>query len=589
VSLGAGREPDAAARDTPRDALAHKLTIISALRIALVTTSLGASVVVSSKEGVATDAIEFRLVATAYVVSLAYTVLLRSGVHARALAYTQLFTDAALVSLLVGVTGGIESVFTFAYVFVVIAGAFTLFNVGAALGAALSLVLLTSIALVQVDGGVGPLAAVVPARAALSVFTYVISLSLVGVLAARLAQTARETGERLAEREIDLQRLEVLHATILRSLPAGLLTVSPEGHVTFSNDAARALLGLGDDELLGRPLDEIVPAMGEGLRQLGGQARVGHERAEASYLRPSGLSTRLGYSFAPLGPDGGAVVSGLPVPVDEAPIGYLVVFQDLTEIVRLKEAFERAERLATVGKLAAGLAHEIRNPLASMCASIDVLQGAIDPPDAMRRLMENVVREGERLNALVTDFLAFARPREVVARPTDLGELAARVLELLRHEPRPQPVRFDADLDPGVIAQVDPDLVRQVVWNVARNAAQAATERAGVVRLGVRRGPFGAEILIADEGPGIAADVLPRIFDPFFTTKTGGTGLGLAIAHSIVEAHRGSVLVSSTVGQGTEFVLRFPLPGGRPTLGAAPASELLVAGPSSVRPEPSLP
>ena len=228
--------------------------------------------------------------------------------------------------------------------------------------------------------------------------------------------------------------------------------------------------------------------------------------------------------------------------------------------MRLKEAVERAERLATVGKFAAGLAHEVRNPLASMCASIDVLKESIEPPEPMRRLMNNVVREADRLNSLITDFLAFARPRPLRAEPTDLGALLKSIMDVFEHDRLLAGVQIDWQVTPGVEATVDGDLIRQVVWNLVRNAAEAVPD--GKVTIICRREANKPVVRIRDDGPGIAAEQLAQIFDPFYTTKEGGSGLGLAIAHSIIEAHGGELNVDSEMGRGTEVSLHLhaPLP-----------------------------
>jgi len=372
-------------------------------------------------------------------------------------------------------------------------------------------------------------------------------LSLVAALAGTLAENVRAAGKRLAERESDLLRLEELHAAILRSLPAGLMTLDPAGGVRYANEAAFSILELDADGLVGRRVDDAVPAVGRAFRSLNDSGRSPNprERYEGTFMRTQGGPIRLGFSFAPLGDDSAA-------------LGSIVVFQDVTEIVRLKEAFERADRLATIGKLAAGLAHEVRNPLSSMCASIDVLKVNLEPPEPMRRLMDNVVREGERLNGLITDFLTFARPREVNLRPTDLSVLAEDAAQMFGHDPELSKASIELKLTPGVLSSVDADLVRQVLWNLVRNAVQALEGKGNTVTLTTRMRDGLPEIVVSDNGAGMAPEVLRRIFDPFFTTKDRGTGLGLPIAHSIIEAHGGTILVSSALGVGTEFVLRLP-------------------------------
>ena len=535
------------------ESLSRKLAVVSALRIAFVTVSLAASFALADKDNPNFEAGQFTLISVAYVVSLLYALALRFRISLTGLAYAQVVVDSLLVTVLVTTTGGIESVFTAAYVFVVIGAAITLFRRGAVIAAAACLLLLGTIALLQVDGGFGAMTRTEPNRAALTIFTSVISLSLVAALATTLSETARTTGLMLAEREGDFSRLQALHAAILRSLPAGLMTLDTDGRVRFVNEAACAILHLDEEEVLDMPIVQVMPIMAKAFNRITDGQRVlnPRERYEGPYARPDSTEARIGFSFAPL----------------EEPQGSIVVFQDLTDIVKLKEAFERADRLATVGKLAAGLAHEVRNPLSSMCASIDVLKVALDPPQPMRRLMDNVVREGERLNNLITDFLGFARPRELMRREIDLSVLCEELVDLWRHDAELGRCEIVLDAAPDVRAMVDPDLLRQVLWNLARNAAQAMLPRAadraegasiGRITISTRGSPPIAEVTVTDDGPGVAPDLLKRIFDPFFTTKDRGTGLGLAIVQAIVEVHGGAILASSTLGHGTEMVVRMP-------------------------------
>ncbi|MCC7380237.1 MAG: PAS domain-containing protein [Deltaproteobacteria bacterium] len=491
---------------------------------------------------------QLTLIIVAYVVSIAFALALRLGLRVAVLAYAQILVDAILVSMLVVTTGGIESVFTVTYVFVVIGGAMTLYRRGVVMAVLASLLLLGTVAVVQVDNSVRTLPRVEGARAALSMFTYVTGLVLVGGLAGTLAENLRTTGRRLAQKESEFERLEELHAAILRSLPGGVLTLDGAGVVRYANDAAMAILRLAPPELFERPLAAVVPAIAERWRRILEEGRAPHprDRFECSFARSGSTSIRIGFSFAPLGQK------------TEEPGGVIVVFQDVTEIVRLREAFERAERLATLGKLAAGLAHEVRNPLSSMCASIDVLKTTLSPPDSVKRLMDNVVREGDRLNALISDFLTFARPRELNRKPVDVSQVMSALAEVFRHEAQAAGTVVTTTLDSGLVASIDADLIRQVIWNLAKNAVQAIGQQGGHIQLEAHARDQGVELVVRDDGPGIPAEALSRIFDPFFTTKDRGTGLGLAIAHSIVQAHGGKLLVSSTVGEGTEFAIWLP-------------------------------
>lgn len=492
---------------------------------------------------------QYTLIGVSYGLSIIYAVGLRYPRAIMPLAYAQIILDTLIGSVLVTMTGGIESVFTFVYVFTVLGGSMTLYRRGAVVAVFAYFVSLGGIVLLQVGKQLPVFITFDFGRAMVSFSMYSVGMALVAVLSSTLAEKVRIAGRRLAEKQIDYEQLEELHAAILRSLPAGLMTIDGEGRVRYANEAAIAILRLEMPGAIGRPLAEVVAPMAKQWSEHRPRVSLpfdaARERFESSFTRGDGKTIRIGFSFAPLGGEPG--------------LGSIAVFQDVTEIVRLKDAVERAERLATVGRLAAGLAHEVRNPLASMCASIEVLRQTLNPPDPMKRLMSNVVKEADRLNGLITDFLAFARPREPERRRTDLSTVVAGVVEVLHHDQLFQPCKLELALEPGLFAAIDADQIRQVVWNVAKNAAEAMrTSSNAVLSIQTKRRGDRVELIVRDTGPGIATEDLPRLFVPFYTTKEGGSGLGLAITHAIVEAHGGRVLFESKPGVGTEVTVSLP-------------------------------
>jgi signal transduction histidine kinase len=234
-----------------------------------------------------------------------------------------------------------------------------------------------------------------------------------------------------------------------------------------------------------------------------------------------------------------------------------------SDLSELEAQVRRSQRLADLGTLAAGLAHEIRNPLASMTGSIELLRGSVSAGEDERRLMGIVLREAERLNELVAQFLAFARPATPRRRPTDLAALLDETLSVFRNDPQAAGVTLDPALEHAP-ADCDPDQLRQVFWNLLTNAAQAVGAASpgggGTIRVRCRAGGEGAVVEIEDDGAGMDAEDLGRIFLPFFTTKPRGTGLGLATVHRIVDAHGGSIRVASERGKGSRFTVVLPAP-----------------------------
>lgn len=538
--------------------LARNLFTVAALRLAVVSLALLALVVSllldPPREGTVSSW-QFFLIGATYGLSVLYLLLLRIPELIRGLAYTQIALDALLVTALVYMTGGIESPFAFGYVFVVLASSSTLYRSGALIAAA------TTIGMYGTVLGLhafGPADVLTPLHgrwgsAVLSYLGHSAGMVVVAFLASALAEKLRATGRKLAEKESDLAELHVLHAAILRSLPAGVMSIDDLGNVRFANDAAFQILRLPESDVVGRHLSRVVPAMEPAWSHLrdshfreGGQTRF-----EADFERSDGEVARIGFSVAPLDSD--------------SDLNAIIVFQDVTDIIRLKDAVARSERLASVGQFAAGLAHEVRNPLASMCASIDVLEASLSPPEHLRRLMENVTREAERLNGLITDFLALARPRSLDMKPHDVGLLVTEVLDLLEHD-RPADVTVVRRVDSEVIAEVDHDLMKQVVWNLARNGIEALGERGGQLEVEVFRSDGDANIRISDDGPGVDEQTAAKIFDPFYTTKERGSGLGLSISNSIVEAHGATMIFDSAPGEGTSVSIRFGPP---PALGVS--------------------
>lgn len=230
-----------------------------------------------------------------------------------------------------------------------------------------------------------------------------------------------------------------------------------------------------------------------------------------------------------------------------------------SDLSEMEAQVRRSQRLADLGTLAAGLAHEIRNPLASMSGSIELLRGSVCAGEDDRRLMEIVLREAGRLNELVTQFLAFARPAPPRPVPTDLRALVDETLRVFRNDPQAAAARLEPALEPAEV-ECDPDQLRQVLWNLLSNAAQAvaASGRTGAIRVRCGATPQGARLVVEDDGIGMTTEELGRVFLPFFTTKARGTGLGLATVHRIVDAHGGKIQVASEERVGSRFVIDLP-------------------------------
>jgi two-component system, NtrC family, sensor histidine kinase PilS len=511
-----------------REPLFRRLVWLTLFRLALVTVILGGASVIGWREGL--EGRENRsplylIVVATYAGALAVAVLLRRTGPLRAAAAAHLVFGSALATGLTALTGGAESVFLFMFLLAIVDGAILLHRWGAALALALAL------------GGYGAAlwwAGALRSVPAATLWVHAAAFGATALLSGWLTEQLRATGERLAASESDLADATVLHEEIVQSVTSGLLTIDGAGRITFLNRAGEALTGLGAGAVRGQPVARLFPGFVDEAR-----------RGETEWAAPDGRRRILGFTGFPLaGARGGAR-------------GQAVIFQDLTELRAMEETVRRSERLADLGRVAAGLAHELRNPLASMSGCVELLQATpgLRPEEA--RLLGIVLKEAARLDQLVTRFLAYSRPAAPQLSPTDLAQLAGEVADALARDPAAARVRIERELAPAPI-DCDADQLRQVLWNLLLNAVQALGAGGGTVRLTTSAEGAGARLTVADDGPGIAPEDLERLFSPFFSRKPGGTGLGLATVDRIVGAHGGEVRVEPVAPHGARFVVRLP-------------------------------
>ena len=435
--------------------------------------------------------------------------------------WSQLLFDTFLVAALVWLSDGPRSPYFVLLFMNIIAAAWFLPSWGPVVVAAVNSV---AFGVTTVAGVLGLTPWVIPDNGA-ALYTdltlRVFALFLVGMLSGLLADKLKSARRELAATVLAAEALQAEHLVVLNELETGVLIVDREGVIRTVNPAGTGLLGHVEQRLLKEVL-QVKRQQWEQEYEVGG-------RTQRLICRRS----RLG--------EGSEVV----------------VVEDVTQLRHMEEVVEREERLAAVGRLAAGLAHEIRNPLASLSGSVQLMQDESSSP-----LHAIVLREVEHINGLVEDFLDIARPLQLRTSPTDVAGVVADVVQAFSQDQRYQD-RCELLLlrEEVPMCMVDGGRVRQVVWNLVLNAAQATPEF-GRIEVGVAMADGALVISVADQGIGISKERLDRIFDPFYTTRTGGTGLGLANVERIVRAHGGEVSVSSTEGEGTRFVLRFPLQDG---------------------------
>ena len=472
------------------------------------------------------DLTSFAILAFSYVLTLVTGLLLRTGKVGPGAAWTQIIFDVLLAASVVFLSGGARSPFTFLFLVTIVGAAVLLGTRGAIvgfIGAATAYVLvLVSLTTPTAD---------TVQRFGLDVLIQLMAQLLIAVLSGYVGEQLTRTGGRLSASERDLRSLTELQDEIVRAMPSGLITCDQNGLVTFVNPAAEAILGITMAEVMRhRNINELLPGAAE---------LVAGRRSELKVETPKGGRT-LGLSVTPL----------------SNAEGVLIVFQDLTELRRIESELDSIDHLATLGRLSAQLAHEIRNPLAAMRGSAQMLVGDAATPSGAG-LANLILREADRLAGLVEGYLKLARPPPPNLTTTRLDAVVRDTLALLRADPAFAGVQVDEGLEP-IEAVCDPGQLKQVLINLLRNAAVAIAGAAprGRIRIRVASRTDGPVIEVWDSAGALAMEDRQRIFEPFFTRAKGGTGLGLSTVHTIVHAHGGSVSVDSSPATGTTFSVK---------------------------------
>lgn len=350
---------------------------------------------------------------------------------------------------------------------------------------------------------------------------------------------------RLARRS--LQDTSAFANELVSHLPVGLIAIGSDGNIAFLNSAAEGILACKSEEMRGRDPAKVFSSVWEDLKCELDQGRDFPER-ETECVFGVGDPVPLGISASRI------------VNEDGVFIGMILILRDLGEVRRLQEEIRRQEKLAAIGNLAAGIAHEIRNPLSSIKGLATYFGGKFATDSDDYRTADVMVREVERLNRVISQLLEFARPADLKRRPADINEVVEHALQLARGDTEIRDITVQWRPDnrlPSVL--LDPDRLSQCLLNLFLNAIQAM-DRGGILSVSVSaRNNREVVVEVADSGHGISSLDLPKIFDPYYTTKPSGTGLGLAIVHKIIEAHQGRIQVRSTEGEGTAFRLLIPL------------------------------
>jgi two-component system, NtrC family, sensor histidine kinase PilS len=476
-----------------------------------------------------------------YTISIFYLLLLSFWEERRIQSLLQVVTDLVLVTLVVYATGGVDSSLNFLYPLVIIVACILLPRVWAYLTGALAFILYVAVleltyfevipSYSTTHPGLGALQAII----FVNLFGYLAVAYLAGLLAAKL----RQVDVNLKYTRGALEDLQALHENIIQSITGGLITTGLDGYITLVNTAAQKLFERTEADFLGLPVGQLF---------LDPLPTIGSEQAhgEVRFVASNGFCKTLR-----------VIATALEVPGRKT-MGHVYTFDDLTEIRRLERDLRIQDRLAAVGRLAAAIAHEIRNPLTSIAGSVSMLSGIADLSDEHRQLLQIVMRESERLNGIITDFLAYSRGKQYQFSSVDLVPLLEDTLTLLEHRlvAENTGIRIERQYSfQQAFTMADGDKIKQVFWNFCENAVRAMCS-GGVLSVSLDQTGDDWQINFSDTGPGMSRLLVEKIFEPFQSQFEGGTGLGLAIVYQIVQAHEGKVWARSRLGEGSVFVLR---------------------------------
>ena len=559
---------------TPR----RRLLWLIGARAVVVTLLLGTAILMEDLSAPGALPIDpfFFLIGLTYALTLVYVLLLKQAERNPWLVDVQLACDALVVSALVYMTNGVASYFTSLYALPIIAASTIQSQRSGMMVGVLSSLMYSAIVGAQYSGT--PMAPIVvgadllpPRRvgffiAGLNIFGFMAVAALSGYLAERL----RRAGAALEHTANQLAELQAFSEHVISSLSGGLATTDVGGRILSFNKAAAAITGISAGEAIDRPAadvlqlpPEITSVFREPRRSAGDVDDSGVE-TRTDNAEPAPKLPRVEYAFKAR--DGREIELGISTAILTTPrgeVGFVFTFQDVTEVRRQEREARIQQRLAAVGEMAAGIAHEIRNPLASMSGSLQILRQELPLSEEQSQLMDIVLRESDRLNDTIRSFLDYAKPQRNALTRLDVRGLVTDTGTLLQNSPErleAHRVRCDVPGEP-VWCLADEAQIRQIVWNLATNGLRAMpdggtlTLKAAAVE---EQGKPLVTIAVSDEGIGIAPEELDGILQPFRGGFTRGTGLGLSIVHRIVSDYGGELAVTSERGRGTTVTVRLP-------------------------------
>lgn len=547
--------------------LDQRLSRLMFLRVAIATFLLGIAAFIQIK-GTKTlpDASiswVYYIIITTYLLSFLYLVLSRKIESLEVNVHIQALCDVALITVLVYLTGGIGSIYSVLYSLVIIYSGLFLTKKGAITVASASSISYGLLLDLQYYGVIQPLygglldydpsAGYVLSR----IFIHIVSFYIIAFLISFVVEQEKRSRALLAEKESEFYQLDLLYKSIIESVNAGIITIDLQGNIKSFNRAAEQITSFSFSEVEGKKIDSVFAGFFEILAEIKGKKKDGHgiDRGETVVSGKQKKKTVLGFSVSSL------------IGSKDNKIGNIVIFQDLTGAKEMEKEIEKTRSLALIGEMAASLAHEVRNPLASISGSIQLLEMNLDLGETNKKLMEIILRGRDQLENLVKNFLLLARLDRSNREEIDINDVVDDVLESLLFSPDWQD---NIEVERKNISEArihgNKTEVRQMFWNLVLNAVQSMPD-GGRLKIEARflpaeNGKKCLEIRISDTGCGIDRDIAGKMFTPFYTTKERGTGLGLTIASRIADSHGGKIEIQSELDKGTSCMLLLPLRGG---------------------------
>ncbi|MEK6589378.1 MAG: ATP-binding protein [Nitrospinota bacterium] len=551
--------------------LLFKIKTLMVLRVVVISIFLGTIIIFQIK----LDQLPFTipvtvLIIVTYLLTIVYSILLTFIKNLKFFSYIQLIGDLLVESGVIYISGGIESPFPFLYILSIIAASIILYKRGSYIIASISSILYGSMANLEFYNILHPLTfytldsniSSIGEAVIYTVFLNISAFYMVAFLSGYLSEKLKRTGEELEEKSEDLIQLKTFHESVVKNMGSGLVTADLNGRIVSFNQAAAGITGYKFTEVRGKPYYNFfnISPIEDNYNKL----IENPIHNEGVFIRRDGRKIYFAINISLLKDESNNVR------------GIIGVFDDMTRIKDMEEKVIRSEKLAAIGRITAGIAHEIRNPLASISGSIQVLKDELSLGDSNKRLMEIILRETERLNSIITQFLIYASPSKKYIHRCNMRELINETITLFKNsKDYPQNINIVTSFTEGeIFIHADSKQMKQVLWNLCLNSIHAM-ERGGTMTISAKRrdtqihsksttnspdkGGEKVEITIHDTGIGIPEANLEKIFDPFFTTKDNGSGLGLSTVLKIIEGHNGTIHLESKEGKGTKVKIILPI------------------------------